>query len=810
MNGHLTGLVLVVGIAVAHRAPGSSAQDAILRQRAVLPAPTFAIGPTSGRHIAGPTAGGIAVPFEDRQPVQGFSAVADLGDGTYLAMSDNGFGSIQNSADHVLRVHHIRPDFESSTGGTGRIETLSFLELRDPDRRVPFAIVNEFTDERILTGADFDLESMVRAADGTLWFGDEFGPFLLHADATGRLLAAPIPLPDLDAADLDVPARELRAPQNPFTEEGSTLRVLNAMRADARAHGNTREIVCSPWHLMLADGSAATFVASREAPPAGSGLVAASSEIHDVALLRSAGFPVVPYTVNDPARMAELLDLGVDGIISDRPDLLYQAIADHGRSGELLLPDGRIDGSRIDAQGHRGGRDLRPENTLPALEVALDHVMTTLEFDCGVTKDGQAVLNHDPVVSSLTTRRADGRRYEALDEVLIRDLTLQEIQETFVADKVFRGPQQRNDLDLSPVAVAYAERVGMHPYALPSLEQVFEFVAFYVDHHTTGPGRTHPQAVVRARNAAEVRFNVETKIDPLERSAARTLGPEAFVRAVAGRIAEAGLERRADVQSFDWRTLRATHREHPAIRTVCLLGDFPLFDDPTIPGSADGTNLQTEKGANTPWLAGLFWPYRQTVAQNPLRVRTSGGLEGLAASVDGTKLYPLLEQPLVDGTPGVLLIHEFDVATREWTGVRWEYTLDPKGSAIGDFVLFSANRGLVIERDGSQGDLAGFKRIFEIELPAGGGAVEKIRSIDLLDIADPDGISLPGEPGDVGTGATFALPFVTIESVFVVDASTIGVVNDNNFPFSVGRHVGSGAPDDTEMVILELVRPLGR
>ena len=800
-----SGLVVAVVSAAALGAPCSKAQDAILEQRAVLPAATFASGPTAGRYIGGPILNGVAVPFPDQQPVQGFSAIADLEDGTYLVMSDNGFGSIQNSADFVLRVHRIRPDFKTSTGGSGGVETLSFFELRDPDHQIPFAIVNEFTDERTLTGADFDLESMVRAADGTFWFGDEFGPFVLHTDATGRLLEAPIPLPDFDE-----PGLELRAPQNPFNEEGSTLRLMNAMRADARKNGNTREVVCSPWHVMLADGMADTFVDNRETPPDGSGLDAASSEIHDVALLRSAGFPVVPYTINDVARMTALIDLGVDGIISDRPDLLYQAIADHGTPGELLLPDGRIDINRIDAQGHRGGRDLRPENTLPAMEVALDHLMTTLEFDCGVTKDQRAVLAHDPVISATTTRRADGQPYGPVDEVLIRDLTLEQIQDTFIADKVFRGPQQLNDLGLSPVAVAFAAQEGMHPYALPSLEQVFEFVAFYVDHYASGPGQSHPQAVVRALNASQVRFNVETKVDPRQQSAARTWEPDAFVRAVAGRIEKAGLERRADVQSFDWRTLRATHREYPAIRTVCLLGDFPSFDDPAIEGSDDGTNLQTKSGANTPWLAGLRWPYRQTIAQNPLRVRTSGGFEGMASSPDGTKLYPLLEQPLVAGTPGMLSIHEFDVAARSYTGVRWQYALDPSGSAIGDFVLFTANRGLVIERDGSQGDLAGFKRIFEIELPAGGGDVVKIRSIDLMNIADPHGISLPGDPSDVGIGTTFALPFVTIEGVFVIDERTIGVLNDNNFPFSVGRHVGNGAPDDSEFVILQLMQPLGR
>jgi len=34
------------------------------------------------------------------------------------------------------------------------------------------------------------------------------------------------------------------------------------------------------------------------------------------------GMVVIPWTVNDPAMMTKLIDMGVDGIISDRPDLV--------------------------------------------------------------------------------------------------------------------------------------------------------------------------------------------------------------------------------------------------------------------------------------------------------------------------------------------------------------------------------------------------------------------------------------------------------------------------------------------------------
>ena len=45
---------------------------------------------------------------------------------------------------------------------------------------------------------------------------------------------------------------------------------------------------------------------------------------------RSMGLKVVVWTVNDPAVIRAMLDLGVDGIISDRPDLVREAMAERG------------------------------------------------------------------------------------------------------------------------------------------------------------------------------------------------------------------------------------------------------------------------------------------------------------------------------------------------------------------------------------------------------------------------------------------------------------------------------------------------
>jgi hypothetical protein len=174
---------------------------------ATLPADHFVPGPTSGQFVE--PANGRTPPFEGRQPVQGFSALIENGDDSFLALPDNGYGSKENSPDFVLRVYEVRPDFRTGVGGSGTIEVESAFLLRDPDRHIAFLITADLEfypassipvdpmirDGRLLTGWDFDVESFRRVADGTFYFGDEFGPFLLHTDSTGKLLEPPIPLP---------------------------------------------------------------------------------------------------------------------------------------------------------------------------------------------------------------------------------------------------------------------------------------------------------------------------------------------------------------------------------------------------------------------------------------------------------------------------------------------------------------------------------------------------------------------------------------------------------------------------------------
>ncbi len=199
---HLAAAILALSTASAladeKEFPATLVGHAILPANTIIPAPENApehlrssgkfttadrqraegIGTVPGKDGVRPT--GLSLPF-DGQPVQGFSGIKAVGDGTYWSLSDNGFGNKLNSTDAALMLHHISFDWEKGT-----MERIKTLFLTDPDRKAPFPIVLEGSETRFLTGGDFDVESIQPVADG-FWVGEEFGPYLLKFDLEGKL-----------------------------------------------------------------------------------------------------------------------------------------------------------------------------------------------------------------------------------------------------------------------------------------------------------------------------------------------------------------------------------------------------------------------------------------------------------------------------------------------------------------------------------------------------------------------------------------------------------------------------------------------
>jgi hypothetical protein len=218
---------------VASSPAGSEPPGPVLVGRAVLPVQTYAGPPASGAFVVpGPgTINGITFPLPG-QPVQGLSAIVEgRQPGEFLAMPDNGFGGKANSVDFLIRAYYLRPDFKTASGGSGSIEVGDFISFSDPDNLIGFAIVNEATSSRLLTGGDIDPESLQHGRNGDLWVGDEFGPWILHFDAAGRLLEPPFAMPG-----------GLMSPNNPFLN-GQPSTHPNSRGLEAMAITPNRELL---------------------------------------------------------------------------------------------------------------------------------------------------------------------------------------------------------------------------------------------------------------------------------------------------------------------------------------------------------------------------------------------------------------------------------------------------------------------------------------------------------------------------------------------------------------------------------------
>jgi hypothetical protein len=182
--------------------------------------------PVSGQFTTGPV-NGVTPPYQG-QPIPGFSGVIPFdGKGRFIGLPDNGYGAQGNSADFIIGFYIVTPDFKTKGDGTtsrGPVSVGSYTPFSDPKRLLDLSYVTDgpvynrvkyystgaqipvdpsIQDGELLTGADFDVESIARMDDGTYWVGEEFGPYLLHFDAMGRLMSAPVRHP------------VLRAPQNP-------------------------------------------------------------------------------------------------------------------------------------------------------------------------------------------------------------------------------------------------------------------------------------------------------------------------------------------------------------------------------------------------------------------------------------------------------------------------------------------------------------------------------------------------------------------------------------------------------------------
>ncbi len=181
----------------------------------------------------------------------------------------------------------------------------------------------------------------------------------------------------------------------------------------------------------------------------------------------------------------------------------------------------------------------------------------------------------------------------------------------------------------------------------------------------------------------------------------------------------------------------------------------------------------------------------------------SRGFEAMDLAGDNKTLVTILEGAVTGEPPQLRRVQRFDTTTRKWLPFTLIYELDADTMSVTDMSRIEGNRFVVIERDDFAGDAAKAKRVYEIDLDKAlpGKPLAKKLVIDLLSIGNARGLAQTPV-----AGAPFRFPFLTIESIQVLDRRHVVLVNDNNYPSTGGR--GPTVTDATEWIWLELANPL--
>ena len=241
----------------------------------------------------------------------------------------------------------------------------------------------------------------------------------------------------------------------------------------------------------------------------------------------------------------------------------------------------------FDLQAHRGGRALAPEITLAAFDNAMDIGVATLELDIVLTADDKVVISHDTALIADHTRDANGA-FLPRKGPAIRALTFSQLQ--------------AYDVGRIDPSTGYGKQF---PLQVPRDGERIPALAALFDR-------------VRARGAAQVRFNIETKLDPAHPD--ETAAPEPMVRALLAEIERAGMAPRVSVQSFDWRTLALVGAWAPQLQRAYLTPGSTLRDPRWTSG------LRLEDFGSVPRLV------KAAAGNSPGRVIWSPDFDGLTAA----------------------------------------------------------------------------------------------------------------------------------------------------------------------------------
>jgi glycerophosphoryl diester phosphodiesterase len=287
------------------------------------------------------------------------------------------------------------------------------------------------------------------------------------------------------------------------------------------------------------------------------------------------------------------------------------------------IPPVEVRSVTLDIEAHRGGRALRPENTLASFANAVSMGVDTLELDMGVTRDEVIVVSHERGLNPDLARGPDGAYVTPPGIPYVR-LTLAEVKQYDVGT-IRPG---------SAYAAQFPDQVSIPGTRIPTLAEVI--------------------ALVRRSGDPHVRLNIETKIDPNHPE--QSPDPEHFVSLVLGLLRREHFNERVMIESFDWRSLLLVQQQAPEIPTVYLTqqqGPYPniYLDKPSAwtagfdPATHSGSVPRAVKAAG-----GAIWsPFFRDVDASSIEESHRLGLKVIVWTVNKPEDMAHLIDLNVDG-----------------------------------------------------------------------------------------------------------------------------------------------------------------
>ncbi len=254
---------------------------------------------------------------------------------------------------------------------------------------------------------------------------------------------------------------------------------------------------------------------------------------------------------------------------------------------------------RITVHGHRGAPAVRPENTIPSFEAAIDAGADYIEMDVYATKDNVLVVAHDPSINMSLCQGSGGKRP-------VRSLTLEEIRQ-------YDCGALKN--------ASFPRQVPVPGTRIPTFDEVLNL----------------------ATRNANFKFNVEIKSSANWKDLA--LPPDEISKMVTDAIRRHKLERRVLVQSFDFRVVKAMKLAAPEMLIAALYG----------PGERSFVDIAKETGVK------MVNPNFKLVTAEKIKEAHAAGLQIVPWTVDTPEEWNRLIALGVDGIitndPAALIAH---------------------------------------------------------------------------------------------------------------------------------------------------------